>query len=303
MPVHNAAPFLHRGIQSVLDQPEVVELIAINDASTDHSGEILKLWSEKDDRIIVLHTGGTHPRGPSVARNMGIQKSSADFIAFLDADDYYLPGRFNRTKDWFNKNPQVDAVIERVVNIDKLKNKPPSQPFSFRNESHHFLVELLSVNGIMVHLNGLCLRSPTCSLLSFRENLFFAQDTIFFIDLALYFHCSSIYPSRVVAHRKLHQSNSIFLIKERKTFKPIIAKEFLSRMNENLPRKVNYLLLKRFLLRSCTYKHRATRYIYYAIKGVYLIFRKPIFMYRCLLVPARGKLLSRKNTHINRNQK
>jgi len=114
MPVYNAAPFLERAIQSALEQPQLSELIAIDDASTDHSARILETWAQKTDRLIYLPAISKEPQRASAARNRGLAVATAPFIAFLDADDYYLPGRFNRTEAYFKAHPEVEGVVEPV---------------------------------------------------------------------------------------------------------------------------------------------------------------------------------------------
>lgn len=266
MPVHNAAPFLHRGIQSVLDQPEVVELIAINDASTDHSGEILKLWSEKDDRIIVFHTGGTHPRGPSVARNIGIQKSSADFIAFLDADDYYLPGRFKETKSLFSSAELCSVVIEKVQNISS-NGYPESSNYLNPNlvGNYNIMKQLLSFENVFVQLAGVSIKRNFLKKIYFDEKLLFAQDDIFLLDLSRRLTIQVSNSKRKVAHRLLHGNNSIYKHDNRKENYRVLAPKYLYRMDPKLSAIINFLLLKHYLVYSCPImeKSRFERYLYY----------------------------------------
>lgn len=125
MPVFNAAPYLDRAIQSALDQPEVVELIVIDDASTDGSDQILEIWSRKTNRIRYLPAASDRPQRAAAARNRGLAVATAPFIAFLDADDYYLPGRFARTATYFEAHPEVEGLIEPVeVRYDKNYTGP-----------------------------------------------------------------------------------------------------------------------------------------------------------------------------------
>ena len=86
MPVYNVEKYLNESISSVIHQRiEDIELICIDDASTDGSLNILKKFEEQDKRVIVL----THPynKGQSAARNTGLEVAKGEFIYFLDADD------------------------------------------------------------------------------------------------------------------------------------------------------------------------------------------------------------------------
>ena len=89
IPVYNKGPHIQRSISSVLNQSyQDFELIIVNDASTDNSlEEIMKF---NDSRIRVLHRDTPGPGGYA-ARNLGIQEARADWIAFLDADDEWMP--------------------------------------------------------------------------------------------------------------------------------------------------------------------------------------------------------------------
>lgn len=88
MPVYNCEMYLSQSINSVWKQSLYDwELLCIDDGSTDNSLEILRSFSEKDVRIKV-HTQSN--RGAGAARNQGLQFAKGEFVAFLDADDYYL---------------------------------------------------------------------------------------------------------------------------------------------------------------------------------------------------------------------
>ena len=87
MPVYNTEKYLERALNSAIGQSfRDIEIICINDGSTDGSKKILDKYSEKDNRIVVLNLDGNH--GQSFARNRGLEISQGEYIAFLDADDY-----------------------------------------------------------------------------------------------------------------------------------------------------------------------------------------------------------------------
>ena len=86
IPVYNQEKYLAECLESVLEQKGAsFEIIAINDGSTDRSGEILKRYQR---HIILIEQEN---QGPASARNQGIKRAQAELIAFLDADDRYLP--------------------------------------------------------------------------------------------------------------------------------------------------------------------------------------------------------------------
>ena len=88
IPVYNKGAFLHRCLDSVANQTnKSAQVIIIDDGSTDNSGEICDQYASKYN-FEVYHTKNN---GVSMARNLGIEKATGDYIAFLDADDIYLP--------------------------------------------------------------------------------------------------------------------------------------------------------------------------------------------------------------------
>lgn len=86
VPVYNTERYLNRCIESIINQTfRNIELILINDGSTDKSGEICDEYLKKDKRISVIHKKNG---GVSSARNLGINKAHGDYVTFIDSDDF-----------------------------------------------------------------------------------------------------------------------------------------------------------------------------------------------------------------------
>lgn len=89
MPIYNAYDYLRPAIDGVLGQTlREIELICVDDGSTDHSLDILKEYKEKDSRVRILTENNA---GPSWARNKGLSRARGEYVIFLDADDLYEP--------------------------------------------------------------------------------------------------------------------------------------------------------------------------------------------------------------------
>lgn len=94
IPVYMSEQYLNRCIESACRQTyENIEIVLIDDGSTDQSSEICDRWKEKDNRIKVIHQQN---QGISVARNVGIEKSNGKYIVMLDSDDYLFPEMIKR---------------------------------------------------------------------------------------------------------------------------------------------------------------------------------------------------------------
>jgi glycosyltransferase involved in cell wall biosynthesis len=102
IPAYNAAAYIERALQSVLNQTRAAEeIIVINDGSTDATSEILKQYKGKI-RIIEQVNAGV-----SAARNTGIRAASGDWIAFLDADDEWLPEKLTKQCQFHQAHPEI----------------------------------------------------------------------------------------------------------------------------------------------------------------------------------------------------
>ena len=85
MPRYNVAQYLEETLDSILNQSLTdFEVIAVNDGSTDNSEEILKLYQQKDRRIIYF---SQENQGQSVARNLALKHASGEYIYMMDSDD------------------------------------------------------------------------------------------------------------------------------------------------------------------------------------------------------------------------
>ena len=86
VPVYQAEKYISKCIESIVNQAyKNLEIILIDDGSTDSSGEICDRYGERDKRIVVVHTPN---KGVSAARNCGLDIATGDYITFVDSDDF-----------------------------------------------------------------------------------------------------------------------------------------------------------------------------------------------------------------------
>ncbi|MCQ2584366.1 MAG: glycosyltransferase family 2 protein [Treponema sp.] len=107
MPCYNAEKYISESINSVISQKfKNWELLIIDDCSIDKSCEIINSFKEKDSRIFYYKTE-IASGSPTVPRNMGIEKASGRFIAFLDADDIWCDSKLESQIPLFSDNVSV----------------------------------------------------------------------------------------------------------------------------------------------------------------------------------------------------
>lgn len=91
IPIYNREQTLERCLCSIIRQTYPnLEIIAVDDGSTDHSRVILERYEKKDSRLHVIYKKNS---GVSESRNLGLQMAKGDFVQFVDADDWAYPGR------------------------------------------------------------------------------------------------------------------------------------------------------------------------------------------------------------------
>ncbi len=238
-PVYNAEKYITKAVESALQFDEVFEIMLVEDQSPDEALEVCKKLAEKYDRVKLFQHPDKGNHGAGASRNLGLEKATGDFIAFLDADDYYLPNRFDAEKDFF-KNAEVEGVYgaigvhyysekakEQYFKIfgDRLttvyKKHPPKDVFRGQ-------LGMLGSFGLF-SIDALTLRKSALDEKLFpkmKTHLRLHQDTEFLFRLSYHL---DLYPGildKAVAIRGVHESNRITQVDSGK-IKPSISKVML----------------------------------------------------------------------------
>lgn len=103
IPIYNVAPYLDETFQSIIDQslPDI-EILAVNDGSTDNSEEIIRKWQQQDSRILLF---SQENRGQSAARNLALKHATGQYIYMMDSDDKLTdPDALQICYDYAEKN-------------------------------------------------------------------------------------------------------------------------------------------------------------------------------------------------------
>lgn len=145
VPVYNVEAYLEDCIKSLISQTyDNIEILLIDDGSTDSSSTICDTFSKQDNRIVVIHKQN---QGVSVARNTGLEIAKGDYVCFVDSDDY-VEASFVETLLCASVQYNADLVccgVTRVINGRKDWERKPDRIGIF--DHRNALIELYSENG------------------------------------------------------------------------------------------------------------------------------------------------------------
>lgn len=115
---HNRKALLERAVKSVLAQTyENMELIIIDDASSDDTQQYCTELSRNNEKIRYVHIPKAESRGGNYARNLGIENARGEWIAFLDDDDEWLPEKTQKQMDYLAAHDDIRAVSSDLVYV------------------------------------------------------------------------------------------------------------------------------------------------------------------------------------------
>ena len=130
VPVYNVEDCLNYCVDSLRQQTyKNIEIILVDDGSTDRSGEICDQYAQEDERIRVLHIEGG---GQSRARNIGVQATTSNWIMFLDSDDYYDLKAVEYLVALRDKYA-VDLVVTSIVEVRTYQTELNTEDISLEN--------------------------------------------------------------------------------------------------------------------------------------------------------------------------
>lgn len=143
IPAHNAREFLGKAVRSVLEQTHrCAEIIIVDDGSTDGTVGVASSFGEQVKYIRQENAGA------AIARNSGIHAATSEYIAFLDADDFWFPDKTQRQLQRFDSDPEIALVYcaKERVDGDGLPAPLADEPNSF--PSGWIFTELFRANYI-----------------------------------------------------------------------------------------------------------------------------------------------------------
>lgn len=218
VPVFNVEKYLSECLDSILNQSlDDIEIICVNDGSTDSSLEILNAYASKDKRIKVF---SQENRGLASARNLGMDNAQGDYITFIDSDDYFKDNALKLTYD-ISKENNADFIMFKLLNFDdKTHDELPinyfNMPFlkKFGNDTFNYSQVGERLFNISVTAPGKLFKRDFINKLRFPEDTLF-EDTPFMLEAIfmadrMYFLDEYLYMRRIHKDSITHSSFSGF---------------------------------------------------------------------------------------------
>lgn len=192
IPVYNTAAYLPKCLDSICRQTyRNLEIICVDDGSTDGSEKIVEDYKKKDSRIKVIHKSNG---GESSARNAGLRSSTGEFVAFVDCDDWLEPVMYEKMMIAMRENALDMVACSYYWETDKESslvgnNYPVSKEVFGRSELFQYVYIRDHYRGvtswIWCKLFKRNLLYKNEKMLEFNENLRFGADLIFFLHAAV----------------------------------------------------------------------------------------------------------------------
>ena len=129
VPVYNAEPFLRRAVEAALSQPETGEVILVEDNSPDGSLALCEKLRKEDRRVRLIRHADGRNHGAAMTRNLGIRSATCSYVAFADADNFYLAERFAGDGEILS----ADSTIDGVYNAQGIHYYSESARNAFRD--------------------------------------------------------------------------------------------------------------------------------------------------------------------------
>ena len=174
IPVYNAEKYINECIDSILKNSNEslyqIEIIIINDGSTDHTLEKLEKYKKNN----FIHTYTTKNQGVSAARNYGIKLAKGDWITFIDADDKVTEGFVDQNINELNNSALIKTTISTNNYNNQIKDKTTI--------SIQHLLSKLTYGEMPAFIFSYFFKKDIVKQIHFNKNIHFMEDSLFLIE-------------------------------------------------------------------------------------------------------------------------
>ncbi len=211
IPAYNSAAFIAEAISSILKQNfPVYEIIVVDDGSSDDTSAVVQSMSGN------IHYYKQENRGPAAARNQGIKMASGNWIAFLDADDQWTPGKIKKQLATLARYPELHLIAGDMAEIDQDNVLVTPSVLAKHQLLTSYLQDqgrpITNALGKLVHKNFiptgtvLVRRDTLLAVGMFNEAIHYGEDLELWAKIAAYYPISCL--PEILMLRRLHGHNA-----------------------------------------------------------------------------------------------
>lgn len=184
MPIYNCEKYLKRSIESVLNQTyKKLELILINDGSTDNSLKVCREYERKDDRVRVIDKENG---GVSSSRNAGLKIATGEYVTFVDADDWIEPCMYEiMLKQFEEKNVEFVICDYSKEYIDGEKEQIHNNTIGCYDVDY-FLNRIYRKVDITFNVWNSIFKKERVNSVKFDETIGMAEDNLYVLEALMY---------------------------------------------------------------------------------------------------------------------
>ena len=284
IPVYNAEKYVEDAVRSALRQNQTAEVILVEDNSPDNALRVCERLAKEDSRVRVLRHSDGKNHGAGESRNLGIKNARCDYIAFLDADDYYVDNCFSKAEEIFSKDTTADGVYSAVG--AEFENEEARRRYFVthtdelatldRKANPENLFRYLVLGGAgYIHLDGLVVKRAGLMRVGLLPQLRLHQDMVLTIKLAAMLKLVAGDIDNPVSIRRLHLENRITNLKTNFSETRFKAYQYLLRWSrkEHLPKEKQRIVRKKYCKLGYHYYKDAKKYhvaaYYYALSQLF----------------------------------
>lgn len=284
IPVYNAERYVESAVNSALQQKETAEVILVEDNSPDNALAICEKLSQENQRVRLLRHSDGKNHGAGESRNLGIREAQYEYIAFLDADDYYLENCFSKAVEAFNEDPTVDGVYA-AVGVDFENEEAKRRYFLTHQEEVATIDENVTPKELFrflvmggagyIHLNGLVIKKAGLHKVGLMPALRLHQDSILTIKLASMLKLVAGEIHTPVSLRRIHLDNRITNLKTNFAKTSFEAAQYLLNWSkeQGLPGEQHKIIRNYYWTKSFRYYRNANNIpaalYYYAVSHLF----------------------------------
>lgn len=205
MPTYNREKYIAQALRSLLEQDyRPLEIIVVDDGSTDATRQVVESFASDHIRYVYQENAGV-----AAARNLGVSTASGEFLAWLDSDDYYLPGKLTAQMSYLLQHPECELVFTQTEDFFDSQEA--------QKNMDTVRCAKISFGGTRLYSATMLARRSVIEKVGPRTSQLVAYEDIEWLYRAYFKYNVNMdhYLDRVYLMRRLHPSNISYLNRNR----------------------------------------------------------------------------------------